>query len=102
MQDNAPGHGAITTIAELKARSITPIYWPPRSLDLNPIETIWNWMKDYIDKHYPEIHGSYSKLRQIVNEAWKAIPDEKVKDLIKDMKKRCQAVIDADGGHTKY
>jgi hypothetical protein len=46
-------------------------------------------MKDYIDKHYPEIYRSYSKLRQIVNKAWKAILDEKVKDLIKDIKKRC-------------
>jgi transposase len=83
MQDNAPGHGAVATIAEARARGLTPIYWPPRSPDLNPTETVWNWMEDYINKYYPEIHGSYPKLRQIVNEAWNAIPEEKVKDLIK-------------------
>jgi transposase len=42
MQDNAPTHTAIETTAELETRDITIIKWPSLSLDLNPIETVWN------------------------------------------------------------
>ena len=60
MQDNAPGHGAKATQDDLRARSITPIFWPVLSPDLNPIETLWDKIKDYIDAKYPEIHRSYA------------------------------------------
>jgi transposase len=102
MQDNAPGHGAIATIEELNTRGLRPIFWPPNSPDLNPIEQIWNWMKDYIDKKCPTIHSSYQRVRQAVIEAWNSIPDKEVKDLIRKMKDRCEAVIEAGGWHTKY
>ena len=48
MQDGAGGHSARATIAELNARGIFPVMHPSLSPGLNPIETIWNWMKDYI------------------------------------------------------
>ncbi len=32
------------------------IYWPPNSLDLNRIETLWHRIKDCIQEHYPDIH----------------------------------------------
>lgn len=47
MQDGAPSHAAGDTAAELLARGIVQIFWPVYLPDLNPIETIWNWMKDY-------------------------------------------------------
>lgn len=46
VQDNAPGHAAQYTRDELQERSIHTIFWPPFSPDLNPIEKVWNWMKD--------------------------------------------------------
>lgn len=46
MQDNAPSHHASETIQELKERGIKVISWPPYSPDLNPIESVWNKMKD--------------------------------------------------------
>lgn len=49
MQDNAAAHTATETIAELKARGIKIIAWPPFSPDLDPIETVWNEMKEYIE-----------------------------------------------------
>lgn len=48
MQDGAPGHAAGETKDELQARGVTVLSWPPFSPDLNPIESYWNWMKDYI------------------------------------------------------
>jgi hypothetical protein len=32
----------------IKAAGIRIIEWPPYSLNLSPIETIWNDIKDYI------------------------------------------------------
>jgi transposase len=60
MQDNTPGHAQLT-IKEMRERGICPIFWPPFSPDLNPIETVWNKMKDWMAKYYPEMM-SYNEL----------------------------------------
>ncbi len=101
MQDGAPGHGAEATLKELHARGIWLIDWPSKSPDPNPIETVWNWMKDYLQKHYPE-KMSYEKLWVAVKAAWEAVPDSFLDELIASMPARCQAVIDANGRFTKY
>jgi transposase len=54
MQDNARGYRARETLEECRERGIRPIFWPPFSPDLNPIETVWNRMKDFIAADYPE------------------------------------------------
>jgi transposase len=106
MQDGAPGHSAAFTISQLSERGITPIHWPPFSPDLNPIEAVWNKMKDYIEAHYPDQKDgkqyTYDQLRSIVTEAWDSITVDTLRELIDSMHARCQAVIDAHGGHTKY
>ena len=103
MQDNAPGHAAYKTRAEFAERDIPIILWPTFSPDLNPIETVWNKMKDWIGLHYLSKFASYDQLRQQVNEAWNVVvTPELLQDLISTMHQRCQDVIDAEGGHTKW
>lgn len=102
MQDNASGHTAKNTLAYMAQKGLYPIFWPANSPDLNPIEDMWEKMKDYIEEHYPEIHRSYPKLRATVIEAWNAIAHEHVLDLIRSMPDRCRAVIKAEGWHTEY
>jgi transposase len=106
MQDGAPGHSAEYTINDLRERGIYLIFWPPFSPDLNPIEAVWNRIKDYIEHHYPDLPAgkqrTYDQLRQIVQEAWNAVSDQTLSSLIESMKERCEAVIAAEGGHTKY
>jgi transposase len=101
MQDGAPGHAGGDTRQELQERGISVIFWPAYSPDLNPIETVWNWMKDYIQDNFPE-HQSYNQLRDAVHEAWNAITTKQLNELIDSMRERCQAVIDANGMHTKF
>lgn len=102
MQDNAPGHAAASTSIDLEERGIVKVIWPPYSPDLNPIETIWNWMKDWIQHHYGHLECTYDRLRQIVKEAWDAVTVDQLQELIDSMQQRCQDVIDARGGFTKW
>ncbi|KAI0999110.1 hypothetical protein K3495_g9083 [Podosphaera aphanis] len=106
MQDNAPPHVAARTMEEFEERSITPIDRPPYSPDLNPIEHVWKIMKDKIEYKYPDLNGgkrrSSDQIRAIVKEAWDSVSTQELTDLIESMHDRCQAVIDADGGPTKY
>jgi hypothetical protein len=101
MQDGAPGHRAQSTIDDLIERGIKED-WPPFSPDLNPIETVWNWMKDYIQQNYGHLTLSYDRLREVVREAWDSITINQLEELIDSMTERCQDVIDAKGGHTKW
>lgn len=101
MQDNAPGHASKDTLEEFTDRHIIVITWPPFSPDLNPIETVWNKMKDYISHNCPE-HASYDRLRQAVKEAWDLITDEYLAELLDTMQQRCMDVIKARGMHTRW
>lgn len=102
MQDSAPGHSAGSTLQELHERGIYPIFWPAFSPDLNPIETVWNMMKDYIEDQFGDVQLSYDRLRQVVKEAWDSITQEQLEGLLNSMQERCQDVIDAQGGYTKW
>src|SRR6266496_3074252 len=102
MQDGAPGYAAGDTRVDLEERGITPMFWPAFLPDLNPIETLWNIMKSYLDLHYPEPDCSYDQLRVHVKEAWDSITSEQLLDLLKTMQQRCEDVIAAEGGHTKW
>lgn len=103
MQDNAPGHAAAATLAEMQERGIRSIVWPPYSPDLNPIETVWNIMKDYIESKWgPDYIFTYDQLREAVQEAWDMVTEQQLSDLIDTMPKRMQDVIDANGGYTKW
>ena len=42
-----------------------------------------------------------SELKRIIWEAWEAVPDSYIQSLYDSWWRRCQAVIDANGGPTK-
>lgn len=104
MQDNAPAHAGRLAQEELLERGLRLILQPPFSPDLNPIEDIWNWMKDYIKLAYEieKTFNSYDNLRRVVKEAWEAVPLEKLVERLETMPQRCQDVIDAEGGYTNW
>jgi hypothetical protein len=103
MQDNAPAHTAATTMCDLQERQIEVMVWPPYSPDLNPIEWVWNWMKDYQDQTYGgSVAGPEKEGRQIM-EAWEqAVTVERLVQLVDQMPGRIEAVIAAGGGQTRY
>ncbi len=92
MQDGASGHRAKFTQNELKERDIHPIFWPPYSPDLNPIESIWDWMKDYLQRNYGNPKMNYKKLRNAVQEAWNEVPEDLLESLVGEMRSTCTCI----------
>ena len=48
IQDNAPPHTAHDTAASLEQHDVEVMDWPARSLDMNPIEHVWDQMAIWI------------------------------------------------------
>lgn len=103
MQDGAPGHSAQATTLNMNDRGIQSVRWPPYSPDLNPIERCWEWLKCRVDEHIVDDRRvPYQTLRGWVEEAWEALPEAFWRRELDLMPQKMQAVIDANGMHTKY
>lgn len=101
-QDNASSHSARSTKQLLAGLGIDTIVWPVRSPDLSPIENVWFWMKSWIEEHY-DIQGlSRARLKQVVQEAWEAVPSDFLRRLAHSMPQRLQKVIENEGGRILY
>jgi hypothetical protein len=106
-QDNAPSHRSYETKTNLLTRHIPTLQAPPYSPDLNLIEHVWNWMKNWIEEHYWEARYQPDKihldqLRVIIQAAWDAVPDDYIQGLFDSWWRRYEAVREAKGGPTKY
>uniref|UniRef100_A0AAY5JWW5 Tc1-like transposase DDE domain-containing protein n=1 Tax=Esox lucius TaxID=8010 RepID=A0AAY5JWW5_ESOLU len=96
--DNNPKHTSKTT-ALLKKLMVKVMDWPSMSPDLNPIEHLWGILKQMVvERKVSNIH----QLRDVAMEAWKRTPVATCEALVNSMLKRIKAVLENDGGHTKY
>lgn len=100
MQDNAPPHTARETMRFLQGNNVRVLDWPPRSPDLNPIENIW----DEVDRRLRElpVQLDLAQLDRDIHQVWQGLPQRFLHDYINSMRSRCQAVIEAHGGHIPY
>ena len=109
MHDNAPCHKTASVTELLRENNIPVMVWPAQSPDLNPIENLW---RDLKHRFYLKFRASMSspsssqdafeKYSALIKECWAEQNTELVQSLIESMPRRCQVVIDAKGGHTKY
>jgi len=73
--------------------------WPSQSPDPNPIEHLWDYIKRELrQEHYI----TKEDLKNSICEKWNNISLEITANLINSMKRRCEAVILAKWGATKY
>lgn len=108
IQDNAPIHKSEVVKNWFLERGIPLKDWPPYSPDLNPIEHVWAWLKEWIIENKPHLKDlgkgqvGYDALAAAIVEGWEAIPQPKIDALILSMDNRINAVLEAKGWHTKY
>ena len=101
MDDNARAHRARITDQYLEQATIVRMEWQARSQDLNAIEHAWDMLQTAVSSRRVQ-PASVQELRQALLEEWDQIPQYKIRRLISSMRRRCQAVIEARGHHTRY
>ena len=97
--DNDLKHTSKTTTALLKRPRVKVMDWPSMSPDLNPIEHLWGILKRWVEVCKV---SNICQLCNVVMEEWKSILVATCEVLVNSMPRRLKAVLDNDGGHTKY
>ncbi len=72
--------------------------WPSMSPDLNPIEHLWGILKWKVEER---MVSNIHQLHDVVME-FKRIPVATCEALVNSMSKRVKAMLENNGGHTKY
>ena len=98
-QDNDPKHNAKRCLAVLAEEGISRVLQPPQSPDLNPVENVWDLLKDRVAEHSPE---TVDELKKWIRFEWDKLKKPEFLSTISSMPQRCQAVLDANGGPTRY
>lgn len=73
--------------------------WPPNSPDLNLIENLWKCTVDKLKSRHPQTLESFKRMLQ---KEWRSTELEVVRALFDSWSDRMNAVLEANGGHTKY
>lgn len=98
-QDNAPCHTAKATFQKFLDYGLEVMEWPSNSPDLNPIEHLGVFLKQRISRHCP---STRAEVEEAIKIEWARITHNDIRRICQSMKERCQAVIAAKGGHTKW
>lgn len=107
-QDNARIHTAASTTRWLLENAISWIDWPANSPDLSPIENVWAILKRQLKRMFPHLRNlkrnqpDIAEFTRCVEEAWVAIPQEKISKCIDSLEARLRQCIRARGWYTKY
>ena len=87
------------TTALLKKLRVKVMDWLSMSPDIIPIGHLWDILKRKMEEHkVSNIH----QLRDVIMEEGKRTPVTTCEALVTSMPKRVKAVLENNGGHTKY
>ena len=100
-QDNDPKHTSKKAKKWIEDNGIQVLSWPAQSPDLNPIEHLWEHLKQHLHQYETPPKGVH-KLWDRVSEEWNAISPEVCQNFIESMPRGIEAVLKAKGGYTKY
>lgn len=73
------------------------LIWAAYSPDLNLIENVWAWMKEWLDFHYNIAKLSPDALQEAIQWAWEAIPEDYLARLALSIVVRLKKVIEVEG-----
>ena len=73
--------------------------WVSQSPDLNPIEHLWA----HVEKKLKDRRISKkADLKNLISSFWSEIGSDITRNLVNSMRRRCLAVIQSNGGPTRY
>ena len=98
-QDNAPCHTAKKVDEWFDDNFIRKMIWPPQSPVMNPIEHVWAHMKRQLKG---QTFKTLEELKDRLMDIWDNRSLKYIKTLINGMPNRINALIDANGLHTRY
>ena len=99
MEDGASQHTDRVTQALHQELGILRMNWPVNSPDLNPIENVWRILKHRVGRRFPT---TLQQARQYIEEEWEKLEVADFSKYTVNMRERCIAVIQANGGHTEW
>lgn len=99
--DNNPKHTSKMAKTWLQEHGYCVLLWPAQCPDLNPIEHLWDYVKQCLGEYATQPKGILELWERIQVE-WDRIPAEECQKLIESMPGRIAVVIIAKGGNTKY
>ena len=75
------------------------IPWPAMTPDMNPIEHVWAELKRRLS--FVTLNDR-QQLRAFLQREWAALAPRYLNKLIRSMVRRCRALVNANGEHTRY
>ncbi len=99
--DNAWPYVARICSQFLEAENIQVLAWPAYSLDMSPIEHVWDAL-DRRKRQSVPVPANIQHLHSAIEEEWTNIPQATINNLINSMRRRCVAVqLMKNGGKNK-
>jgi transposase len=98
-QDNSPIHTARSIRNYLNNAGILVLDWPSKSPDLNPIENLWNILKQAVRKRLPK---TLDQLENFILEEWRNLEECTVRNLCASVPSRVLKCIQVHGKPIEY
>ncbi|KAL0181600.1 hypothetical protein M9458_024006 [Cirrhinus mrigala] len=98
--DNTWPHVARICTQFLEVENIPVLAWPACSPDMSPIEHVWDALEWHIRQRVP-VPANIQQLHTAIEEEWTNISQATINNLI-NLRRRCVALREANGGHTRY
>ena len=82
-----------------KKKNIDRIAWPSNSPDMNPIENVWNILKNRLGKLGS---SNLTELEKHIKTEWSNLPRNLIETLVSSMSNRIKQVIERKGNSVDY
>ncbi|GFU10720.1 transposable element Tcb2 transposase [Trichonephila clavipes] len=101
MDDNATCHRTLAVQDCLDSEGIQRLVSPERSLDLNPIENVWDALGRQVSgRNYPPTNKN--TVIRALTEDWDKLPQQLLDNVVQSMVRRVECCITLHGGHIPY